>query len=409
MAHWRPIPLLQVDVDTLVSSDLSQIEPGERVWLEVTRQGNVVGLLDVRASDEGLTNAMLQGLLSPFKKAKPRIFESVADEKLLSASVVVPTLNHNPAELSRLVESLIALDYPEFEIIVVDNRSDAERDPIPAFPGGQKVRVVHEPQRGVSAARNLGIAVAAGDILAFTDDDAIVDRNWLRAIGTLFMLDPEVEGIGGLVLPMVLATPPQLWFEEFYGGFSPSFQFEKLSIERLKGVDKMFPYAPGRYGAGCNAAYRRSTLQRLRGFDVAIGGGTLARGGEDVALAIELVVTGGTFAYEPAALVRHTHRRTEREFMQQALNYGVGLTAMYSAMIVRDPRHLTSLIRRIPVGFQHLIRSPEDRSPSSTPSYPPRTILYQMLGMIYGPIGYARSLLRIRRARMPFRHVSNTS
>jgi hypothetical protein len=158
----------------------------------------------------------------------------------------------------------------------------------------------------------------------------------------------------------------------------------------------MFPYNGGRFGAGCNMAFRKSTINRIGGFDVAIGGGTLARGGEDLGIAITLVSSGGTFAYEPAALVRHTHRRTEEQFFSQVFNYGVGLTAMFTSLVVHDPRHLWAMVRRVPIGIRYLFRSPEGRSPSVAPSYPKKTLRYQILGMAYGPFAYARSALRTR-------------
>jgi GT2 family glycosyltransferase len=294
------------------------------------------------------------------------------------------------------VDSLLALDYPDFEIIVVDNRIGVGFEPLPEFSGGERVRVTAEPKRGASAARNHGISTATGDIVAFTDDDAVVDRDWLRVIGARFALDPDVEVIGGLVLPMELQTAPQLWFEEFYGGFSHSFRAEKLSIQRVGRTDDLFPYAPGRFGAGCNMAFRRSTLERMGGFDTSLGPGTPAKGGEDLAMFVELIVSGGTLLFEPAAVVRHSHRRTEREFMNQVISYGTGLTAMYTAMILRDPRHLAAMIRRIPAGLRLLTRPREKRSPSRTPSYPRRTLYYQVLGMAYGPVAYVRSVARTR-------------
>ena len=391
--HWRPVSLIQVDVDTLTSTAPLHVEPGDELWIEAVKQGQVVGVIDARADSDGVPASVLLELVTAFKDASISFHEPLPDAKLARASVVVPTICRNPAELVRTVTSLLDLDYPDFEIIVVDNRPGVGSDPLPELPGSQQVRVFAEPKRGVSAARNLGIAMSTGDFVAFTDDDAVVDTGWLRALGTRFALDADVEGIGGLVLPMELMTAPQLWFEEFYGGFSPSFRAEKLSIERLKGIDKMFPYAVGRFGAGCNMAYRRSALERIGGFDTNIGGGTPAKGGEDVGIGINLVVMGGTFAYEPAAVVRHTHRRTEDEFMSQVFNYGTGLTAMYTAMIVRDPRHLLAMIRRIPIGLRYLTRSPEQRSPRSAPSYPKRTLIHQVLGMAYGPLAYLRSVV----------------
>lgn len=392
---WRPVKRVQLDVNTLTSIAPFDVTNGDRLWIEALRNGRVVGVIDARVEDDELPATVFKKL-NDLKEQDFMSLELLPDELLMKASVVVPTICENPDELVRTVESLLAQDYPDFEIIVVDNRSGIDGEPLPTFRGGSRVRVFAESKPGVSAARNCGISKSIGDFIAFTDDDAVVDPNWLRAIGSRFVLDSEIEAIGGLVLPMELDTAPQMWFEEFYGGFSPSFQFEKLSIELLRGVDEMFPYAIGRFGAGCNMAFRRATLERIGDFNIYLGGGTLSRSGEDLALAVELVVTGGTFAFEPSAIVRHTHRRTETEFFKQVFNYGTGLTAIYTAMIVRDPRHLVAMARRIPAGLRHLTRSPGERSQSATRSYPRRTLVYQVVGMLYGPIAYGRSVARTR-------------
>jgi glycosyltransferase involved in cell wall biosynthesis len=108
--------------------------------------------------------------------------------------------------LNRTVESLLALDYPDFEIVVVDNRPGTNHDPIPEFPSNGRVRVVLEPSSGASAARNRGIAETTGEFIAFTDDDVLVERNWLRALGVRFALDEDVDAIGGMVRPTGLDT-----------------------------------------------------------------------------------------------------------------------------------------------------------------------------------------------------------
>jgi len=394
---WQPVAIAQVDLDVVKDVDKLDVVPGQRIWVEALREGQVVGVLEARAEKNGtLSDEFLSKLRSTFSDSTPSFDGFVSYDLLPKATVVIPTICRDPARLVRTVDAVLACDYPEFDIIVVDNRTDSKRDPLPAFSGDGKVRVVVEPRRGVSAARNRGIANATGDFVAFTDDDVMVEPNWLRALGTRFVLSPEVEAIGGLVLPRELRTQAQLWFEEFFGGFNQSFHLDIMSEELLDGIDGMFPYSPGRFGAACNMAVRRSVLEQKGGFDVLLGTGTPSRGGEDLKFFMNIVFTGGTCAFEPGALARHTHRETEEDFMTQVFGYGAGLTAMFTDLVVRDPRHLVEVIRRIPRGLGLITRRRENRSPSSAPGYPMRTYLLQLLGMVYGPLAYLRSVAKTK-------------
>lgn len=392
---WRPIKIVQFDIDALVQSSLPNVELGDRLWVEVRHEGQVVGVIDARVGEGGWSSLNLNDVSTRFRDVPLSTYATVADDLLPKASIVVPTICEDPDELRRTVVSLLALDYPEFEILVVDNRTSESPTMLPQFSDA-RVRTVTERTRGASAARNTGIAMSTGEFVAFTDDDAVVDRNWLRVLGARFALSEEVEAIGGLVLPMELETVAQLWFEEYYGGFSPSFSQSIMNLESTAGSSPLFPYAPGVFGAGCNMAFRRSTLRRMGGFNTCLGPGTPTKGGEDPALFVKLALTGASLAFEPAALVRHTHRHTQSEFVSQVFGYGTGLTAMYTALVAREPRQLLALLKRLPVGFRLLTLDRSQRSASRSPSYPRHTIAYQLLGMIYGPVAYARSAARFR-------------
>ena len=363
---FQPIELVRLDL--AANSFDPDIEglAGRRVWIEATERGRVVGRADVDLAASGVALDQLAAFGASFPTSGPVLFETTPDEQLASATVVVSTICTNPDQLVATVQSLIALDYPDFDVVVVDNRSGPSHEPLPALPDDSRVRVVREPISGISSGRNRGVAESTGEILAFTDDDASVDRNWLRAIGARFAASPDVDALGGLGLPSELETAPQLWFEEYYGGFSDTFE---PSIVNLASVDDdvLFPYAPRRFAAGCNMGFRRSTLERLGGFDVALGVGTPAHGGEDLAIFIELVASGGTVAFEPAALVRHTHRRTEGAFLRQVFFYGIGLTAMFTSLIAHDRRHARAILQRVPGGLRLLTRSRHERSISSAP------------------------------------------
>jgi GT2 family glycosyltransferase len=390
---WRPVPILQLDLDAPIEPELNPSATHVRV--EVTRSGQIVGVLESAVVDGRWTSDTMEEALRQFGGVVTST-ASTADERLPSISVVVPTIAVDQLELKRTVDSLTALDYPRVEILVVDNRRNAE-GPLSNLSSDPRVHVLVEPRPGISAARNRGIDAATGDVVAFTDDDVSVEPTWLRALGKCFALHPEVEGAGGLVMPRELETQPQLWFEQFFGGFSRSFEASLTSVALTVDSDPMFPYAPGRFGAGCNMAFRRSSLQRVGGFNLALGTGTLARGGEDLAMFLDLALAGATLAFEPAALVRHSHRRSEAAFLKQVFAYGVGLTAMYSALVASHPRRIADLATRIPDGFHLMTRSRSGRSTNVSPTYPESCRARQLLGMAYGPVAYARSVAAARR------------
>jgi len=393
-----PVVLVEVDLDAPPEVLAPSSPAGTRVWVEVGRSGRIVGVLEARAG-EPLAPAALTALGEADAAAGRQPVDVVADADLSTATVVVPTICRNPDQLIRTVRALLAMDHPDFDVVVVDNRTDPSAPALPSLLRDGRVTTVVERRKGISAARNAGIAAARGQVVCFTDDDAVADPRWLRAICARFAKDHDVQGVGGLVLPLEFETEPQLWFEEFYGGFSRSFGVEIVSAARPDPSDALFPYAPGRYGAGCNMGFRREVLERVGGFDETLGVGTPAKGGEDLAMFLGLVLRGGTVAFEPAAVVRHAHRRTEEEFLRQVRNYGTGLTAMYTDLVVHEPRQLLEMARRVPDALRLLARPRAARSVSSSPSYPPSTLAHQVLGMAYGPVAFARSALRARRSR----------
>jgi GT2 family glycosyltransferase len=396
---WRPIRLVRVDVETHGLADDKDGgtigESGDRVWIEAVRSGHVVGLVEARLDRGRLTQELLDEVSSAVEGEADDPC-SVPDAQLAFASIVVPTLWRRPEQLEAAIASLDAMDYPDFEIVVVDNRTGVTID-APSFPDRPRVRVLSESVAGISSARNRGVAATSGEFVAFTDDDAVVDVGWLRALGSRFVREPEVEAIGGLVLPSELDTEAQLWFEQYYGGFSQSFRRSTVSLWHMQD-DPLFPYAPGRFGAGCNMAFRRSTLDALGGFDATLGTGTPSKGGEDLAIFIRLITNGGTMGFEPTALVRHSHRRTKAEFLTQVRDYGTGLTAMYTSLVLHSPRTLLELLGRVPAGFRLLLRRGSGRAPSKAPTFPRRAFAWQLVGMGIGPLAFAHSWARTRRA-----------
>jgi len=119
-------------------------------------------------------------------------------------SIVIPTYNRSGA-LPRALDSLVCqdLDPQRYEIVVVDNNStDHTREVVEAFVGRTpRVRYVFEPRQGVAYARNTGILTAVAPVIAFTDDDVRVAKDWATTILAILATHPEAACVGGKVLP----------------------------------------------------------------------------------------------------------------------------------------------------------------------------------------------------------------
>jgi cellulose synthase/poly-beta-1,6-N-acetylglucosamine synthase-like glycosyltransferase len=321
------------------------------------------------------------------------------------ASVVVPTVFGRPELLAGVLKALCAMDYPDYEVLVVDNRGD------PVGPGfdDPRIRYLATNRPGASAARNEGVRAARGEIVAFTDDDVDVDPGWLRAIVARFVEEPDADCVTGAVLPKELETRAQQWFEEHGAGSAREYRRASFARVGWKVHDRVAGttdslYKLGPYGTGANMAFRASALHKLGGFDEALGPGTPAKAGEDIELFLRLLSTGNRLAVEPAAIVRHTHRRTYPELREQMEGYGRGLTAMLTAAVLRHPSHLVGLALIAVPGAISMLRS--DRPPPdwSGPSASPRTASSsgepgsaRRAGLLHGPGAYIGGRRKMRR------------
>jgi len=234
-------------------------------------------------------------------------------------SVVVP-VRDGESTIAACLDSILAADYPEDrrEILVVDNgSSDATAALIQARP----VRYLHEPKRGVSNARNHGIAQSRGEILAFVDADCQVEPQWLVELVKPFA-DPEVGAVAGDLQHVTPSTPAE------------------RQAARLLGNWQRFAFTSNpAYPITANAAYRRDVLDRIGGFDPHM---TRA---QDVELGLRFQeLSGRRLAYAERATARHRNRTTWLGFFRQQLGwaYGAGLVgAKFEAMggnPVRPPR-----------------------------------------------------------------------
>lgn len=325
------------------------------------------------------------------------------------ASVVVAT-RERPESLARALDSLLAQDHPDFELIVVDNapRTTDTHELVTRkyAEHADRVRYVREDTPGLATAHNTGLAAAEGAVVAFTDDDVIADPRWLSALTAPFTADPGLGCVTGLILPARLGTPAQILLES-HGGFAKGFAPRLYDPAHPPADEPLFPFTAGSFGSGANMAFRADALRRAGGFDPATGTGTAARGGDDLYAFVAVLAAGFRLRYTSEALVWHHHRDAWQDLRNQAYGYGAGLTAYLTATLIRSPRLLPALLARLPRGLAYARTMTARRGETSEGGVPgehgtqhhpwPASLSrLERRGMLYGPIGYAKARTRAR-------------
>ncbi|WP_422745649.1 glycosyltransferase family 2 protein [Mycobacterium sp. WMMD1722] len=312
-------------------------------------------------------------------------------------SIVICTRDR-PDQLRTVLGSLGGLDYPEFEVLIVDNNpaSGLTRPVVEAYRG-RSVRVVDAVGQGLSVARNVGLRDARHDIVAFTDDDVVIDRRWLRNLAHGFARDERVACVCGMVPTSELVTPAQSYFDRRVG-WAQRWDPAVYDLRTPSGGG-LFPLEVSEFGTGANFAVRRTVVTELGGFDEALGAGAPTGSGEDVDIFLRIMVAGHLLVREPAAVVWHSHRRTVEGLRTQMHNYGIGLSAWITKLLV-SPRTFTLVVSRLVIGLRHLGRVTEVRDDASADAAPGLRSLKraEMSGVILGPWSLVRGRLSGRRA-----------
>jgi GT2 family glycosyltransferase len=211
-------------------------------------------------------------------------------------SVVVCTYN-GQRTIPDCLNGLSRLRYPNFEVIVVD---DGSSPPMGPTVGAYGFRTIRTPNQGLSAARNVGMEAATGEIVAYLDDDAYPDPDWLTYLADAFLRTAHV-GIGG---PNI-APPGDGRIADCVANAPGGPVHVLLS-------DQVAEHIPG-----CNMAFRRAALKEVGGFDP-----QFRVAGDDVDLCWRLQERGGTLGFCPAAMVWHHRRNSLRAFWKQQSGYG---------------------------------------------------------------------------------------
>jgi glycosyltransferase involved in cell wall biosynthesis len=336
-----PLPIRVAELEIAGGiPDLHRCHGYGGVYLLLRRHGYPFGSVTVPVSQDTVHAAAIEAMMHrrlPRQSRRAALLDATVSRHTPAISVVVCTRDR-PRLLERCLHALARLQYPAYEVIVVDNASLSEATRQLAHKAG--VRYVREERPGLDWARNCGYKAARHDIVAYTDDDTEVDPKWLTATGAAFE-DPAVRAMSGLVLPAAMDTEAEVLFEFCYGGMGKGTISHEWDPQVLSPWQRIGAH---HVGVGANMAFRRDLLQELGGFDTGLDVGTPSHGGGDLDIFHRAMMGGAVIRYQPAALVRHHNRRDmlglRRQLTDNGRAFGVYLLTIFKRGVI--PRRTTA-------------------------------------------------------------------
>lgn len=344
-----------------------------------------------------IAQLLKNGLVSPERPEDLRLEDLITlppapfagDMPLVTVAVCT---RDRPDDMKLCLEAISKLDYPNLEILVVDNAPKTEGTKDLVDQHYPQVCYVREPRPGLDWARNRAILEAKGEIIAYTDDDVVVDPGWVKAIAQTFAENPEVMALTGLVVPYELETEAQVLFED-YGGFGRGFEQKWYQVRPGQGLPWQWLGA-GQFGTGANMAFRRSVFEEIGYFDPALDVGTPTNGGGDLEMYIRVLKAGHTLVYEPRAMIRHRHRREYAQLRRQ-ISFNGSLYALWFSIALAYPEEIFSClkialwwmlawnVRRTLIASLHRTQFPKD------------LILAEFQGAFAGMFAYPKATKRV--------------
>ena len=330
-------------------------------------------------------SAALTNLGWPLWQAKLQEYlawDEHAENDIPHVATVAVCTRDRPDDLRRCLEAFLRLpdDGQEFLVIDYAPSSDATQILVESYNG--RMRYVREDRPGLDIARNRALQEARYDIVAFNDDDALPDPNWLRVLLRNFA-DPLVVCVTGLTMPIELETEAQEWFERcssFVRGFTRT----------VYDQTRLHPLAAGKVGAGANMALRRSVMDLVGPFDEALDAGTPTQSGGDTEMFFRILAAGYRIVYEPTAISWHRHRRTWEALRRALYGYGVGVYATWTRNLLYD-REFAVFLRalawlrydQLPNFIRAILLKPNH--------IPMDLLLAEWQGCLAGPLAYFKS------------------
>ena len=239
-------------------------------------------------------------------------------------SILVCTRNR-PEDVRRCVPTILANRFGDFELLVVDQSDGAETADFLESTGDARVRYLPSRTRGLARARNIALLNARAPLVAFTDDDCIIDECWIGALVEEFGQHPEIQGLYGRVLP---------WGDHFQEGL---FCHCLIADENERVIAE--PAPPHRYlGHGNNMAFRRELFLRVGLYNPGMGAGTRLKAGEDTDLTYRALRARLPLMYSGRPLVYHNNWKTHAAADRLDFGYVVGFVMVFGKFFLSGDR-----------------------------------------------------------------------
>ncbi len=257
-------------------------------------------------------------------------------------SVILCTYNRDKY-IYNVLKSVAENDYPhdQYEIVLVNNNSaDGTENECRRFQADYpdiRFRYFLETNQGLSYARNCGIRNAQGDLLAYVDDDATVNPEYLRTYSDFFTHHPEAVAAGGPILPVYETEEPE-WMTHYT---------RQLITGKLFLGNNQREFPRGAFPGGGNACYRKSVFDTVGLFNVELGRkGNSLIGAEEKDLFDKMTTHGMHFYYLPNAILYHIippHKLTQDYF--DRLTYSIGVSERYRTQQISRKKYLNRLCK----------------------------------------------------------------
>ncbi|MEM9444009.1 MAG: glycosyltransferase [Verrucomicrobiota bacterium] len=317
LSDERPLVLGEFGMDTIRHSQDEQAKLIEGHYEEVFR-GGLAGTILFSWTDEWFTNGVdvddwAFGLVD--KERVPKKSYEVVKNKTISSTegetvaqsyplavypkVSIVVCSYNGGKTLRLcLDSLLELNYPDYEILLID---DGSTDHTPSIAKDYPtVRYKRQKNFGLSVARNAGATLSEGEIVAYTDSDCMPDKDWLYHL-IKFMVENHYAVVGG---PNI-SPPANSWIQAAVAS-APG------APSHVMMDDQIAEHVPG-----CNIAFYKSVLEAIGGFDP-----DYRKAGDDVDVCWRIMQAGYEIGFSPAAVVWHYRRFTVKDYFKQQKGYG---------------------------------------------------------------------------------------